>query len=141
MDENNTQNISVLIVNQALEAKGIIANAAFVIGLTAGRQMPAATFGDTVYDGDLSPHSYLTNIGHMVRKAGQSKIRTIREALINEDSVKIVDYTESAAPSSYDAYEEAIGQLKGEAIEYRAIHLYGPLDIVGPLTKNLSRLE
>lgn len=132
--------ISVLIVDQALESKGIVANVAFVLGLTAGRGLPEETFGSGVVDGDGTSHRYLTRIGHIVRKAGQNKLRSIRQELNDKPDVLLVDYTEDAAPADYNEYTETLAKHSGEEIKYRALHVYGPEDVVGPLTRNLSRL-
>ena len=131
---------SVLIVDQQLDHKGIIANAAFVLGLTAGREMGRETFGMDVVDKDGSLHRYLTKIGHFVRKAGQSKIRTIRESLANDVTVSIVDYPEDAAPSDYSVYTASLNAKPKDEINYRALHIIGPERVITPLTKNLSRL-
>jgi len=79
--------ISVLIVDKGIDSKGVIANTAFVLGLTAGREISADTFGEDVVDGDGMKHKYLTRIGHLVRKAGQNKIRTLREEFANRDDI------------------------------------------------------
>ena len=92
-------------------------------------------------DGDGTPHSSLTNLAHFVRKAGQAKIRTLRSEFINNPNVNIVDYTDDAAPSDYVSYTESLGQHKGEEIVYRAIHFFGPEEILLPRTKNLSSLS
>lgn len=133
--------LSVLIVDQSIESKGIVANVAFVLGLTAGRDLPADTFGTDVVDGEGKAHRYLTQIGHMVRKAGQSKLKSLRETLAANPQVLLVDYTEDAAPADYSEYASALGGHCGDAIKYRALHVYGPEEIVGPLTKNLSKLS
>jgi hypothetical protein len=133
--------ISVLIVDQAVERKGILANAAFVVGLTAGRELPQSTFGSNVVDGEGAIHRYLRSIGHIVRKAGQSKMRSIRALLVKSPDVLLVDYTEDAAPVDYDSYSRSLAEHSGEDIKYRAIYVYGPEESVIPLTKNLSRLE
>lgn len=91
-------NISVLIVNEKLEAAGIITNAAFVLGLTAGKFMPDESYGHDVIDGDGKKHLFLTKIGHYVRKATNTKIKTIRDAVSENTQIKITDYTEDAAP-------------------------------------------
>ncbi len=134
------KNISVLIVNEKLDHKGIISNTSFVLGLTAGRELSKETFGPDVLDGDASTHKYLTNIGHYVRKAGQNKIRTIRKEFLDQN-ILVVDYTDDAAPADYVAYEASIKSHKGEEIIYRAIWVYGPEEIVFPKTKNLSSLQ
>lgn len=132
---------SVLIVDQQLEHRGILANAAFVVGLTAGRELPGATFGTDTEDADGSQHRYLTRIGHLVRKAGQSKLRTLRSKLLEIPAVQVVDYTEDAAPANYEEYAQNLKTRKGEEISYRAIHVFGPSELIVPLTKNLSRLD
>ncbi len=132
---------SVLIIDQSVENKGITTNAGFVLGLTAGRELPIETFGDEVKDGDGLSHKYLTKIGHFVRKAGQNKMRELRNKLINEPEVKIIDYTEDAAPADYEEYRKNLALHKGAEIIFRALYVYGPSSIVLPLTKNLSRLD
>jgi len=132
--------ISVLIFNQSLVEVGIIANTAFVLGLTAGRSLPEETFGPEVVDGENHTHTYLTCIGHYVRKAGASKLRTLRDTFATMPDVQLVDYTEDAAPADYEAYTTALRSHRGEEIVYRAIHVYGPAETIIPLTKNLSRM-
>lgn len=134
------KNISVLIINEKIDHKGILTNVSFVLGLTAGRELPKETFGADVVDGDNSPHKYLTNIGHYVRKAGQNKIRTIRKEFLDA-GIMVVDYTDDAAPADYATYMESIKSHKAEEIVYRAIWIYGPEEIVLPKTKNLSSLQ
>lgn len=132
---------SVLIIDQSIDNKGIATNAGFVLGLTAGRELPVETFGHEVMDGDGLSHAYLTKIGHFVRKAGQSKIRDLRNKFIAEPNVKVIDYTEDAAPADYEEYARNLTSHKGEEILYRALYIYGPQSVVLPLTKNLSRLD
>jgi hypothetical protein len=134
------KNISVLIVNEKIDHKGIIANVSFVLGLTAGRELLQETFGTDVVDGDDSIHKYLTNIGHYVRKAGQNKIKTIRKEFLDA-GIMVVDYTDDAAPADYATYTESIKSHKAEEIIYRAIWVYGPEEIVLLKTKNLSSLQ
>ena len=133
--------VSVLLVDKSQDNKGIIANASFVLGLTAGRELPDETFGPNVVDGDSSEHRYLTNIGHYVRKAGQSKLRALREYFVEQPDTVVVDYTEDAAPADYTEYEKTLGAHSGDAISYRAVYVYGPEEVVVPKTKNLSVLN
>lgn len=133
--------VSVLIIDQAQESKGIVANASFVLGLTAGRRLPDSTFGPDVTDGEGGVHCSLTNMAHIVRKAGQSKLRTLRRELQDCDGVMIVDYTEDAAPSDYETYRTSIATKKLDELVFRAIHIFGPEDVVLPRTKNLSALS
>ncbi|MBP9839324.1 MAG: DUF2000 family protein [Proteobacteria bacterium] len=137
MEENY---LSVLIVNQSLEHRGLLSNAAFVLGLTAGRELPPSTFGENVWDKDGKSHKYLTKIAHHVRKASGGKIRAIREAITDNSAISAVDYPEEAAPSDYSIYSNALKEKAISEIDYRAIHLYGPESLLLPLTKNLSRL-
>jgi Protein of unknown function (DUF2000) len=136
MDEN----ISVLIVNEKIDAAGILTNAAFVLGLTAGKSLPAETYGADTVDGDGTTHKFLTNIGHFVRKTSPTKLRALRDAFVQNPTVLVVDYPEDAAPSDYQAFTAALATHKGEEIVYRAVYAYGPSEVLTPLTKNLSRL-
>jgi len=70
--------ISVLIVDQSIAHSGILTNLGLVIGLTAGRLLPDQTFGPDLIDGDGREHRYLTSVVHVVRKAGQNKLRDLR---------------------------------------------------------------
>ncbi len=133
--------VSVVIVDKAVESKGILSNAAFVLGLSAGRGMPETSFGDEVVDADGKVHARLTNIAHFVRKAGQSKLRRLREELSACQEVTITDYTEDAAPSDYETYAANLANRSADQIAYRAIHVYGPEEVVVPKTKNLSLLS
>ena len=132
--------VSVLNVDKGMDSAGIVANSALVLGLTAGRMLPDATFGPDVVDGDGAMHTYLTNIGHYVRKAGQNKLRTLRQEFASVTDVIVIDYSEDAAPADYDEYARNLASHPGEDIRYRAIYVYGPEDIIIPRTKNLSRL-
>ena len=135
------KNVSVLIVDQTLkEEPGKLVNAAFVLGLSAGRLAPPETFGDDVVDGDGYRHTFLTAIGHYVRKASQSKLQTLRCEFAKMRDVTIVDYTEAASPANYQEYADALSQQSGVQITYRAIYVYGPETVLVPATKNLSRL-
>ncbi|HVT58138.1 MAG TPA: DUF2000 family protein [Thermoanaerobaculia bacterium] len=133
--------VSVLIVDQSIADKGVLTNLGFVLGLTAGRELPSETFGQDVTDGDGSRHRYLTRIGHFVRKAGQHKMRELRARLAAQENVEIVDYTADAAPVDYQGYASNLAAHRGEEISYRALYIFGPKDLVLPLTKNLSRLS
>jgi Protein of unknown function (DUF2000) len=141
---NGKKKIGVLIVNQAVTSAGVENNAALVLGLTAGRLMPDDTFGGDVVDGDGARHVYLTRTAHFVRKCSPSKLRTLRQQLVQHaeqhPELIVVDYTEAAGPSSYEAYEATLAAQKGEQVEYRAVYAFGPEDVLVPLTKNLSRL-
>ena len=132
---------SVLIVDQGIDSRGTIANIALVVGLSAGRELPGETFGSDITDGEGAVHRYLTRIGHIVRKAGQSKMRSIRAVLAGDPRILLVDYTEDAAPSNYAAYASSLSTRAGAEIQYRALYMYGPSEVIGPLTKNLSGLE
>lgn len=132
--------MSVLVVDQGIENKGILANTSFVLGLSSGRMLPENTFGPVAIDGEGSAHNSLTNIAHFVRKAGQNKLRTLRAEFVANREVQIIDYTEDAAPSDYASYMANLSQHKGEEITYRAIHFFGPEELLLPKTKNLSIL-
>ncbi len=134
------KSISVLIASKAVTEPGILMNTALVVGLTVGRELPESTFGPDAVDGDGSAHRSLTNIAHFVLKASPSKLRSLRAKFMTMPDVSIVDYTDDAAPSDYATYEETLKSHSGDGIVYRAIHVYGPEDVVVPLTKNLSRL-
>ncbi len=139
--EQNQKYISVLVVDQAINSVGVLANVALVLGLTAGRELPEETFGSNVVDADGTAHLYLTKIGHVVRKAGQRKIKSLREVLTGNPGVLMVDYTEDAAPADYSEYSESLARHSGGEVSYRGLYIYGPDEVVGPLTRNLSRLS
>ena len=86
------EKISVLVVDKALDHKGVLANASLVIGLSAGRLMPEDTFGEKAVDKDGNTHHPLINQAHFVRKAGQLKMKTLRSKLTDNPDVEVVDY-------------------------------------------------
>lgn len=134
------RSISVLIIRKN-QKDGIVSNASFVVGLTAGRLLPDETFGsDAVTDGDGRAHRFLTRIPHHVREAGDNKMRSLFAQFTDNPDVSVVTYTEDAAPSSYEKYAENLANHSGEEISFRALHIFGPEDVVVPATKNLSRL-
>lgn len=132
--------VSVLIVDKGIKSYGVLTNAAFVLGLTAGRVFPDEKFGPDVVDGDGSTHKYLTIMSHYVRRAGQSKLRALRREFIKDPRVLVIDYTEDAATSDYHEYTRNLANHSDHEIQYRAIYTYGPEEIIVPRTKNLSRL-
>ena len=103
--------------------------------------MPDETFGQEVTDGDGNKHAFLTRIPHIVREAGENKIRELRKKFATNPEVMIVDYTEDAAPSSYEKYAEALSSHSGDGISYRMVCAYGPEEFLAPLVKNLSPLS
>lgn len=133
------ENVSLLILNKSFDEKGLLANVGFVLGLSAGRELPAETFGSEVVDGDGKNHKALTNIGHYVRKAGGEKLANLRNTFADMSNVLVIDYTEDAAPADYNEYAKTLGKHKGNQIVYRAVYVYGPADKIIPLTKSLSR--
>ncbi|MGZ4753429.1 MAG: DUF2000 domain-containing protein [Acidimicrobiia bacterium] len=130
---------SVLILNGKIPEVGVIANTAFVLGLTVGRLIPDTTFGPNVLDGDGRTHLSLTQIGHTVRVANPTKLARLAETLKGEAGLTVVDYTEDAAPADYAQYTATLGVRQGEDIVYRAVHVFGPADLVDKYTRNLSR--
>jgi hypothetical protein len=138
MDSEKTM-ISVLIILKGVPV-GIATNVGLVIGQTAGRLLPNESFGPDVIDGDGKTHKYLTKIAHFVREAGQSKLRTLRDQFADNPDVLLLDYTEDAAPSSYEVYTASLASHAGEQVVYRGLYLYGPEHLIVPATKNLSRL-
>ena len=132
--------ISLLILDKNVIDKGVLANVGLVLGLTAGKLLPDELFGPEVVDGDGSKHTFLTNIGHNARKAGQNKLKTLRDEFLGDPDVLVVDYTEDAAPANYQAYAASLREKSAEQLYYRAIYFYGPEEKLAPRTKNLSRL-
>ncbi len=55
--------------------------------------------------------------------------------------VIVVDYTEDAAPANYEEYTSNLAVHSEQEIEYRAVYLYGPAEIINPYTQSLSRLS
>ena len=135
--------ISVLIMAQDFKQQGKIGelvNAAFVAGKSFGKRSPDESFGETVIDGNGSEHAALTNMAHFVRKAGQSKLRTLRNEFAAMEGVEVIDYPEAASPSTYEDYVNVLQTQSGDEITYRAVHVFGPTEVVVPRTKSLSRL-
>jgi hypothetical protein len=131
--------LSALVVNESIDDIGILVNAAFVLGLTAGRRMPESLFGPPALDAQGLEHQPLTCIPHYVRKASRGQLRTLLERARGNPEVQVQDYSEEAAPSTYAAYTQALAVAQPADIVYRAVHVIGPVDVITPWTKNLSR--
>ena len=63
-------------------------------------------------------------------------------ALVPDDENTIADLLQIAQPELVgNNYQEALQSHSGEEIQYRALWVYGPSEIIVPLTKSLSKLS
>jgi hypothetical protein len=136
--------LSVLVVDESIVDLGILANAAFVMGLTMGRHLPLDTFGPDVKDANGVEYAALTALPHHVRKASKGQLRTLHTRAIAAKKenihVLVVAYPLQAATSSYLQYTADMALSPTQEMQYRAVHVAGPNEVVRTWTKNLSRL-
>lgn len=135
------ENISVLIIDQSLDHKGFLANHSFVLGLSAGRVMNDSLFGPEVQDKDGVIHMPLTNIGHMVKVASQGKIKELYKEFKLLNQCNVVDYTDASLTPIYSEYQEKLSTQDLREFTIRAMHVFGPKELVFPKTKNLDMLK
>ena len=66
---------------------------------------------------------------------------TLNQEILENPLLDVDGQQEDAATADYREYARSLSERSGDDIRYRALYIYGPEDIVGPLTKNLSWLS
>ena len=131
-----------MVIDETLPA-GMIANTAGIMGITLGKHMPE-TVGPDVTDQSGKTHLGIIEFPVPILRAGQEKIREIREKLYQPefDSLTAVDF--SVVAQSCKTYDEFIG--KAAATEerklcYLGVGICGNKKLVNRLTGSLPLLR
>jgi hypothetical protein len=120
---------------------GLTANAAAVMGITLGREIPDI-LGAEGRDAAGERHRGLVKIPVPCLKAPRDRIKAIRDEATADPRLLVVDFSESALKAKTDKdYLENLATLAPTEIGYIALGLHGPKALVTRLTEKLSLLR
>ena len=122
---------------------GLSANAAGILGITIGKEMPELV-GEPVMDADGNIHLGIVEKPIPVLCCGEEEMRAILERLDtpNFSEITMADFSELAQKCK--TYQEYIGKMEvtpGKSLVYTGIALCGVRKKVDKLTGNLSLLR
>lgn len=132
----------VMILDETLP-RGIIANAAAILGMTLGKKFPAAV-GQTVTDKDGNEHAGIITFPVPVLAGGRERIKSLRQTLYGADFGDVFAADFSDAAQRCKTYAEYIGKMAdtGESdLAYFGIALCGDKKKINRLTGNLPLLK
>jgi len=132
----------VIIINKELP-KGLVANTAAVLGISAGK-----LFGDMVghdnMDADGRMHRGITTKTVPILGGTKEEIKGIRDNLYGSDytDTTVIDFSEIAQKSlDYETYTTVLANALSSEIDYLGICIYGPVKKVNKLTGYLGLLK
>lgn len=132
----------VMILDEALPL-GILANTAGILGITLGRHLPE-TIGPDVCDKSGREHLGIIAIPVPILKAGQERIRAIRQRLYQPEfaDVVTVDFSNVAQSCNvYDEYQAHAAATEENDFSYFGLGLCGPKKLINQLSGNLPLLR
>lgn len=132
----------VMIIDEDLPL-GIIANAAAIMGITLGKEMPEVV-GEDVFDGSGRPHLGIIEFPVPILRGNTETIRAVREKLYEPEfsELSVVDFSDLA--QSCKTYEEFIGKMKvtqEKELQYFGIAVCGTKKMVNKLTGSMPLLR
>lgn len=132
----------VMIIDESLP-RGLIANAAAIMGITLGKHMPEVVGADVT---DQSGHAHLGIIEFPVPilRGSPEDIRRIRERLYGEEfgDVTVVDFSDLAQGcKTYDEFIEKMAQAPESALQYLGVAVCGPKKTINRLTGGMGLLR
>lgn len=132
----------VMILNEELPA-GVLANAAGILGITLGKQVPD-TIGPDICDKNGRQHLGIVALPVPVLKADKEKLKAIREKLFQPEFADcvVVDFTD--VDQSCQNYEDYIARAAGtgeEEVTYLGIGICGARKKVNRLSGSLPLLR
>ena len=128
----------VVILNKKLEpgqAMNAIAHA--MLGFGSGAIDSSEVSLNHYIDADGNKHSNISEMPIVILKAKPNKLRELRKLAIQHD-VKFVDFTHSMSIGTYEEEFELTKSLTDEELEYWAIILFGPSDLITEWTEKFS---
>lgn len=140
MENENTK--CVMVLDETLP-RGLIANAAAILGITLGKKFPAAV-GQSVADKDGNEHEGIIMFPVPILAGGRERIKSLRQKLHGADFCDIVAVDFSDAAQSCKTYSEYIGKMADtpeSALAYFGIAIYGDKKKITRLTGNLPLLK
>lgn len=140
MDLQNEKCVMVMDENLPL---GIIANAAAIMGITLGKQMPEIVGAD-VYDRAGNGHLGIIAFPVPILKGNAEMIKSIREKLYEPkyEELTVVDFSDLAQScKTYDEFTEKMKGISETELNYFGIAICGAKKKVNQLTGSMALLR
>lgn len=140
MENENTK--CVMVLDETLP-RGLIANAAAILGITLGKKFPAAV-GQSVTDKDGNEHEGIITFPVPILAGGRERIKSLRQKLYGADFCDIVAVDFSDAAQGCKTYSQYIGKMADtpeSALAYFGIAICGDKKKITGLTGNLPLLK
>lgn len=122
---------------------GVIANAAAILGISMGKQVPQIA-GDDAVDQGGGKHSGIIRTPVPILRGTAQEIAALRQKLCRPgfEDVKTVDFTELAQGCrTYGEYIERMAQTRDENLRYLGLALCGEKKKVNRLTGSMPLLR
>lgn len=132
----------VLVLDENLPA-GILANAAAILGITLGREIPECVGGD-VTDASGCVHKGIITVPVPVLKGDRDTVKALREKLYSDEwnDLTVIDFSDVAQScNTYDLYRQKVGLTEEADHTYLGIAIYGAKKKVNRLTGSLPLLR
>ena len=129
----------VVVLDETLPA-GLAANAAAIMGITLGRQMPEAVGAD-VTDQSGRLHRGIIMFPVPVLKSSPEELRAIREKLYQPEfqDLSAVDFSDLA--QTYEEFTGKMAQIPEADLRYLGVAVCGPKKKVNKLTGHMPLLR
>lgn len=132
----------VMIIDENLPL-GVIANAAAIMGITLGKEIPEAVGAD-VYDKTGNRHPGIIEFPVPILKGSADIIKALCEKLYEPDfsDLTVVDFSDLAQGcKTYAEYIEKMKDVSGADLNYYGIAICGAKKKVNKLTGSMSLLR
>lgn len=128
----------VLVMDDSLP-NGILANAAVILGITLGKEIPDCV-GQDVIDASARLHKGIVMTPVPILKQSSEEVKRLRERLYTDEfqDLTVVDFSDVAQGcKTYDEYIQISRETSETAYTYLGLAVYGRKKIVNKLTGNL----
>lgn len=132
----------VLVMDGSLP-RGLLANAAAILGITLGKNMPQAV-GEDVADKDGGRHLGIIEFPVPILQGSREEIKKIREKLYQPgfQDLVVADFSDLAQGCrTYGEFTEKMGRTPESALGYLGIAICGAKKKVSRLTGNMPLLR
>ena len=132
----------VMILDETLP-RGLIANAAAILGITLGKNLPAIV-GQSVADKDGNEHEGIITFPVSVLAGRKESIKLLRQKLFGADfrDIVTVDFSDLAQGcKTYSEYIDKMADAPESELAYVGIAICGDKKKVNRLTGNLPLLK
>lgn len=139
----DTQSLKCAVIIDGELPRGIIANAAAIMGLTLGRRIPQIV-GRDVKDGNGCLHLGIVEFPVPVLKANAAKIKQLRRALYSPEYEDVVTVDFSDLAQGCKTYDEFILKMSAASeadLNYLGIALCGSKKQINSLTGSMPLLR